>query len=96
MGVPLVSLVGQAFYERLSYSILSNAGYGDLCAKDLDEYVEIALRLAADVERRREFRKTIRERLRQSPLGQTEQFARDFYELIHRAVTERPGLKKSA
>ena len=96
MGVPLVSLVGQAFYERLSYSILSNAGYGDLCAKDLDEYVEIALKLAADAPRRREFRKTIRERLRQSPLGQTEQFARDFYEMIHRAVTERPGLKKTA
>jgi len=96
MGVPLVSLVGQAFYERLSYSILSNAGYGDLCAKDLDEYVELALKLAADAPRRREFRKTVRDQLRASPLGQTEQFARDFYEMIHRAVTERPGLKKSA
>lgn len=93
MGVPLVSLVGRAFYERLSYSILSNAGFGDLCAKNLDEYLEIALKLAADAPRRREFRKTIRDRLRASPLGQTEQFAADFYEMIHRAVTERPGLK---
>lgn len=93
MGVPLVSLVGDAFFQRLSYSILSNAGYGDLCAKDLDEYLEIALKLAADAPRRREFRKTIRDQLRQSPLGQTEQFARAFYALIHRAVTERPGLK---
>lgn len=89
MGVPLVSLVGNAFYERLSYSILSNAGFGDLCAKDLDEYLAIALRLAADVDRRREFRATIRERLRASPLGQTEQFAKDFYEMIYKAVTER-------
>jgi protein O-GlcNAc transferase len=96
MGVPLVSLVGEAFYERLSYSILSNAGVGDLCAKDLDEYLEIALELAADVGRRRTFRKTIRDQLRQSPLGQTEQFAKDFYAMVHRAVTERPGLKKSA
>ncbi len=96
IGVPLVSMVGEAFFERLSYSILSNAGFGDLCAKSLDEYLEIALKLAADVERRREFRATIRDRLRASPLGQTEQFAADFYAMVHRAVTERPGLKKTA
>jgi predicted O-linked N-acetylglucosamine transferase (SPINDLY family) len=96
MGVPLVSLVGEAFYERLSYSILSNAGYGDLCATSLDQYLELAVQLAADTDRRREFRATIRERLRASPLGQTETFARDFYAMIHKAVTERSGLAKSA
>jgi len=96
MGVPLVTLVGEAFYERLSYSILSNAGLGDLCAKNLDEYHALALKLAADTDRRRAFRRTIREQMRRSPLGQTEQFARDFYDMVHRAVTERPGLKKSA
>jgi protein O-GlcNAc transferase len=89
MGVPLVSLVGQAFHERLSYSILSNAGLGDLCATDLDGYQAIALKLAADVERRRAIRANMREDLRRSPLGQTEQFARDFYDLVHRAVSER-------
>lgn len=96
MGVPLVSMVGEAFYERLSYSILSNAGYGDLCAKTLDEYLELAVKLAADTDRRKAFRASIRDQLRQSPLGQTEQFAKDFYEMVYRAVTERPGLKKSA
>jgi predicted O-linked N-acetylglucosamine transferase (SPINDLY family) len=96
MGVPLVTLVGEAFYERLSYSILSNAGLGDLCARSLDEFQELALKLAADTERRRTLRKNIREQLRQSPLGQTEQFAKDFYDMVYTAVTERPGLKKSA
>lgn len=92
MGVPLVSIKGPAFYERLSYSILSNAGLGDLCADNLDDYHSLALKLAADVERRRGMRSTIRDQLRNSPLGQTEQFARDFYDMVHRAVTERPGL----
>ncbi|MEJ0069233.1 MAG: tetratricopeptide repeat protein [Pseudomonadota bacterium] len=32
MGVPTVTLVGPAFFERLSYSNLSNAGLGDLCS----------------------------------------------------------------
>lgn len=91
MGVPLVSRVGEAFYERLSYSILSNAGLGDLCARTDDEYIATALKLAADTDRRNDLRTTLRERLRASPLGQTEQFAKDFYDMIHRAVTERRG-----
>jgi predicted O-linked N-acetylglucosamine transferase (SPINDLY family) len=91
MGVPLVSLVGEAFFERLSYSILSNAGLGDLCAQDLDAYVRLATELAADEPRRRALRAVIRDQLRASPLGQTERFAADFYELIHGAVTRRAG-----
>jgi protein O-GlcNAc transferase len=96
MGVPLVTLVGEAFFERLSYSILSNAGLGDLCARSVEEFQDLAVKLAADTDRRRRFRQTIREDLRNSPLGQTEQFAKDFYDLVHRAVTERPGLKKAS
>jgi predicted O-linked N-acetylglucosamine transferase (SPINDLY family) len=96
MGVPLVTRIGEGFHERLSYSILSNAGLGDLCAKDLDEYQAMAVALAHDVARRKHIRATIRDQLRNSPLGQTEQFAKDFYDMVHRAVTERPGLKKSA
>lgn len=96
MGVPLVTLVGEAFFERLSYSILSNAGLGDLCARTLEEYHELALRLAHDVERRRQLRTGLREMIRNSPLGRTDEFARDFYEMVHRAVTERPAQKQRA
>ncbi|MBL8555521.1 MAG: tetratricopeptide repeat protein [Phenylobacterium sp.] len=86
MGVPVVSLVGPAFYERLSFSILTNAGLGDLCARDLDAYVGIATRLAADVERRRALRSSLRRDLRAGPLGRTADFARDFYETMWNAV----------
>jgi predicted O-linked N-acetylglucosamine transferase (SPINDLY family) len=86
MGVPTVSLVGPALYERLSYSILTNAGLGDLCVRTVDAYVETAVRLAADRERLTELRRTLRDRLRASPLGQTRQFAQDFYDLIARRV----------
>jgi predicted O-linked N-acetylglucosamine transferase (SPINDLY family) len=86
MGVPVVSLRGEAFFERLSYSILSNAGLGDLVAGDLEEYQATALKLAGDRERRRDLRATLRERIRNSPLGRTEEFARDFYDMIAGAV----------
>jgi predicted O-linked N-acetylglucosamine transferase (SPINDLY family) len=91
MGVPLVSLKGQMFHERLSWSILSNAGLADLVADTPEDYHRMALALAADTERRRALRTGLREQLRNSPLGQTEQFAKDFYDLIYKAVTERLG-----
>jgi predicted O-linked N-acetylglucosamine transferase (SPINDLY family) len=82
MGVPVVSLKGPAFYERLSWSILANAGLLELVADDLAEFRRIALELAADRERRTALRSGMRARLQASPLGDTEGFARDFFELI--------------
>jgi predicted O-linked N-acetylglucosamine transferase (SPINDLY family) len=82
MGVPVVSLVGEAFYERLSFSILSNAGLADLCANNLEDYQRIAIALAADRARRAEIRYGLRQTLRASPFGQAEVFARDFYDAV--------------
>lgn len=86
MGVPVVSLVGEAVFERLSYSILMNAGLGDLCARTEDEYLRIALNLVGDAERRQELRTGLRTMLKESPLGQTKKFAADFYKMIEGAV----------
>ena len=46
MGVPVVSLAGEAVFERLSRSILINAGLGDLCTTSIADYEACALRLA--------------------------------------------------
>lgn len=86
MGLPVVSLVGEAFYERLSGSILANAGVPELATSDLAHYHALALELAADRPRRLALRATLRDRMRDGPLGQTEQFARDFYDLVARTV----------
>lgn len=87
MGVPVVTLVGSAVFERLSYSILSNAGLGDLCAKSEEEFVMIALALAHDKGRRQILRTGLRPMLKSSPLGQTKQFAVDFFEMLEGAVS---------
>ncbi len=91
MGVPTVTLVGDAMYERMSYSVLSNAGLGDLCAFSRDDYIDIAVRLAADPDRLQALRTGLRDQLRASPLGQTRQFAQDFYDLVARTVHESVG-----
>jgi protein O-GlcNAc transferase len=86
MGVPVVSLRGPAFYERLSSSILANAGLPDLVADDLDGFARIARELAADRPRRLALRRGLRDQIRQGPLGRTEDFARDFYEMAASAI----------
>jgi protein O-GlcNAc transferase len=86
MGVPVVSLIGEAFFERLSSSILANAGVGDMATPDKARYVEIATELAADHARRLALRHSLRDQIKAGPLGQTEQFAKDFYDLVARTV----------
>lgn len=96
MGVPAVSLTGEAVFERLSYSILMNADLGDLCVTTPEAFVETAVRLAADRDRLSDLRVNLRGRLKASPLGQTDQFARDFYDLIARTVEAKQGARQPA
>ena len=93
MGVPVVSLVGEAFYERLSYSILSNAGVGHHAADSLEGYFKVAADLVANREERRALRQGLRDQIRQSPLGRTEDFAKDFYDMVARVVAETPDAR---
>jgi protein O-GlcNAc transferase len=86
MGVPTVSLVGPAFFERLSFSNLVNAGLRDLAVDTPDAYVGAAVALAADVARRRALRRDLREAIRRSPLGDTRGWVRDFEELTVRTL----------
>lgn len=86
MGVPVVAKVGDAVFERLSYSVLMNVGLGDLVARSTEEYVEIALKLGADHARIAELRRGMRARLKASPLADTKQFAADYFAMIEKAV----------
>lgn len=86
MGVPVISLVGPAFYERLSYSNLSNAGLGDLCAFTQEEYIQKAVALAADKERRQFLRTNLRQQIGNHPLGDATRFVRNFEAKIRQTV----------
>jgi predicted O-linked N-acetylglucosamine transferase (SPINDLY family) len=86
MGAPCVTLVGESVFERLSYSVLMNLGLGELCARTLDDFVAVAVQLAADPGRIADLRGDLRQRMQASPLGRTEAWARDFYEAVARTV----------
>lgn len=88
MGVPVVTKVGPAFQERLSYSNLSNAGLPELCAFTVEDYVAKAVALARDRPLRMAMRTGLRGMIRIKPLGQAERFTQNFYAEVARVVAE--------
>jgi predicted O-linked N-acetylglucosamine transferase (SPINDLY family) len=76
MGVPTITLLGERVAGRLSGSISTTDGLPALVATSPDEYVEIAVRLAADRERLVRERATLRDRLLASPIGDTRAYTR--------------------
>ncbi len=76
MGVPVVTLQGQAHVSRVGVSLLHQVGLQDLVARDRDDYRAKAVALAADPRRIGELRAGLRERLRASPLMDRAGFAR--------------------
>ena len=68
MGVPVITLEGEAHVSRTGVSLLNQVGLEHLIAKTPKEYVHIACSLALDIDSLIELRKTLRERMKSSPL----------------------------
>ena len=63
MGVPVVTLTGDRHVARVGTSLLNNAGLPDLVAATADDFVAIAVELASNYERLRNFRLALRQHL---------------------------------
>lgn len=74
MGVPVVTLVGQRHGARFGYSLLMNLGLSELCAYTPEEYVEIAVALAADTGRLHDYHQQLRSMMQRSPIMQPESY----------------------
>jgi len=68
MGVPVISLAGERFIERLSASMLTAVELESLVVASEAAYIARAVSLAADRAGRRELRASLRERMLASPL----------------------------
>jgi predicted O-linked N-acetylglucosamine transferase (SPINDLY family) len=88
MGVPVVSLAGTTAVGRGGLSILSNVGLPELVARDVGQYQRIAVELARDLPRLGELRRTLRARMRNSPLMDGPRFARHV-EAAYRRMWQR-------
>lgn len=92
MGVPVVSLVGDSFHQRISYSVLMQCGLEELCAFTPDEFVARAAALAGNVPRLRTMRRGLRDLVLASPLCDQPRFVHQFQEMLEQ-VAAHHGLR---
>jgi predicted O-linked N-acetylglucosamine transferase (SPINDLY family) len=78
MGVPVVTMLGNAMISRQTAALLEAAGLPQLVARDERHFVEIATTLATDLPRLAAMRAGMRQRLAASPLLDAPRFARQF------------------
>jgi predicted O-linked N-acetylglucosamine transferase (SPINDLY family) len=89
MGVPVLTLAGtQGMIRRFGESILSAVGLDEWIARDADEYVEKAVRLASDAAALAELRGDLRRRLLASPVGDGARFTRALEDALRGAWRE--------
>jgi predicted O-linked N-acetylglucosamine transferase (SPINDLY family) len=85
MGVPVITLVGGTHVSRVSGSLLSTIGLGDLIANSKEEYIEKAVELGSNIQTLAGLRAQMR--LRMAPLLDGPAFVREL-EKAYRVMWE--------
>ncbi len=97
MGVPVVTLEGDRHAGRVGVSLLNQVGLTELIAKTPEDYVQIAVSLANDLDKLATLRSGLRERMANSPLCDGKGFTRILEEAYREmwkkwcASTTNPG-----
>jgi predicted O-linked N-acetylglucosamine transferase (SPINDLY family) len=76
MGVPVVTRIGSTVVGRAGWSQLCNLGLKELAGEGDEQFVKIALELAADLPRLAGLRQDLRSSMQRSPLMDGPRFAR--------------------
>jgi predicted O-linked N-acetylglucosamine transferase (SPINDLY family) len=88
MGLPVITLIGDTFLSRASYSLLSATGLTAFAAPDAREYIARCAALAADLPALSRVRDAMRTGLSVSPLLQAAAFTQDL-EAAYRTMWRR-------
>ncbi|WP_168197589.1 FkbM family methyltransferase [Brenneria corticis] len=88
MGVPVVTLPGPTFAGRHSASHLVNAGMPELVANDWEQYINITVGIANDLDSLSVIRQHLRDILLSSPVCDGKRFAKHFSDAM-RAIWQR-------
>jgi len=83
-GVPVLTVKGRTFAQRVAASVLHTAGLDELACADVASYRALALQLAADPARRAALRDRLLGQRTASPLFDGVAFARDIEALFER------------
>ncbi|XP_051132063.1 probable UDP-N-acetylglucosamine--peptide N-acetylglucosaminyltransferase SPINDLY [Andrographis paniculata] len=88
MGVPCVTMGGSVHAHNVGVSLLKTVGLNNLVANNEEEYVELALKLASDVNALSDLRMKLRDLMLKSPLCDGSKFTRNL-ESTYRSMWRR-------
>ncbi|HYF19881.1 MAG TPA: tetratricopeptide repeat protein [Ramlibacter sp.] len=91
MGVPTVTLRGDRLLARQGSALMRSAQLEDWVAEDVDGYVELAVRRAADVQALAALRSGLRAHVAASPLFDGRAFARDLAGALREMARATPA-----
>ena len=77
MGVPVITLQGDRHVGRVGASILTNVGLKDFIAKDIDNYIKLAIEMSSNTNYLKKIRKNLRGQMQKSLLCDSRSFAND-------------------
>jgi protein O-GlcNAc transferase len=95
MGVPVITLAGNTHASRVGVSLLSNVGLKEFIAQTSEEYINIAVNLARDIQRLQFLREHLRNMMTKSPLCDSKRFTANL-ETCYRRMWEtwcRKGIR---
>lgn len=78
MGIPVLTLAGSTFLSRQGVGLLTNANLPEWIANDADDYVNLAVSHAGDLQRLSRLRASLRSQVLASPIFDAPRFARHF------------------
>jgi protein O-GlcNAc transferase len=88
MGVPVITLEGKHFVDRVAGSLLAAIGLNEMIASSHKDYICAARTLAGNIEELRDLRQNLRPRLIKSPLCQAVPYAKSI-EIAYREMWRR-------
>lgn len=89
MGVPFITIKGKSEVSRSGYALCAHLDLMDFCVETHSDYIDAAVKLAADTERLRSLRKNLRKKLETSKLMNHDLFARKLEQELERLVDEK-------
>lgn len=89
MGVPVITLKGDRMGARFGYSILNNAGLGELVAENKTEYIERAVGLSTDWELIDVLHSNLRSMMLASPLMNANLYMRQVESIYKKILEEK-------
>ncbi len=85
MGVPVITLTGEDHRSRVGNSILCTISHEELIASSAQEYMNISIALANNIQSIMDYRQTLRPTLKSSALMNGEKYSRKFEDLLKSA-----------